>query len=216
MSEIARLVTTEELEKFPDDDYRYELVDGRVIRMSPVGFQHGRIVARLCALLVQHVQGRKLGVVATELGFELARHPDTVRAPDVAFIAQDRIPSQEPRGFWKGPPDLAIEVLSPDDRPSEVRRPEGHLVAYRERHPGHLRPWGREDDRARRFPFQGSRQPSPDHPRRQTGGDEQQGGRAGADAADQRDDLSRRDGERDVRQRGPLRRGIPEAHAAQQ
>ena len=121
MSEIARLVTTEELEKFPDDDYRYELVDGRVIRMSPVGFQHGRIVARLCALLVQHVQGRKLGVVATQLGFELARHPDTVRAPDVAFIAQDRIPSQEPRGFWKGPPDLAIEVLSPDDRPSEVR-----------------------------------------------------------------------------------------------
>ena len=58
MSEIARLVTTEELEKFPDDDYRYELVDGRVVRMSPVGFQHGRIVARLCALLVQHVQGR--------------------------------------------------------------------------------------------------------------------------------------------------------------
>ena len=121
MSEIARLVTTEELEKFPDDDYRYELVGGRVIRMSPVGFQHGRVVARLCVLLGQHVQGRNLGVIATELGFELARHPDTVRAPDVAFIRQDRIPSKEPRGFWKGPPDLAIEVVSPDDRPSDVR-----------------------------------------------------------------------------------------------
>ena len=60
-------------------------------------------------------------VVATELGFELARDPDTVSAPDVAFIRRERIPPEEPRGFWKGPPDLAIEVLSPDDRPSEIR-----------------------------------------------------------------------------------------------
>lgn len=121
MSEALHLVTAEELEKFPQDDYRYELVEGRVTRMSPVGFQHGRTVAQFIFLLQRHLHGRDLGVVLTEVGFKLASNPDTVRAPDVAFIRQDRIPSPDPRGFWVGPPDLAVEVLSPDDRPSEVR-----------------------------------------------------------------------------------------------
>jgi Uma2 family endonuclease len=89
--------------------------------MSPVGFQHGRIVMRFGSLLHQHVQSRKLGVVMTEVGFKLASNPDTVRAPDIAFIRQDRIPLSEPRGCWNGPADLAVEVLSPDDRQSDVR-----------------------------------------------------------------------------------------------
>jgi Putative restriction endonuclease/Planctomycete cytochrome C len=62
-----------------------------------------------------------LGVVVTEVGFKLASDPDTVRAPDVAFVRQDRIRASDPRGFWHGPPDLAVEVLSPDDRLTEVR-----------------------------------------------------------------------------------------------
>ncbi len=121
MSEAARLVTAEELEKFPDDDCRYELVEGRVICMTPVGFQHGRIVMQFGSLLHRHVQSRKLGVVMTEVGFKLASDPDTVRAPDIAFIRQDRIPPFEPRGFWNGPADLAVEVLSPEDRQPDVR-----------------------------------------------------------------------------------------------
>ena len=56
----------------------------------------------------------------TEVGFKLKSNPDTVRAPDVAFIRRDRIPNVDPRGFWQGPPDLAIEVLSPDDTHAEV------------------------------------------------------------------------------------------------
>ena len=70
MSDAARLVTAEELERLPDDDRRYELVEGRVICMSPVGFQHGRIVMQFGSLLHQHVQPRKLGVVMTEVGFQ--------------------------------------------------------------------------------------------------------------------------------------------------
>jgi Uma2 family endonuclease len=120
MSESSRLVTAAELEKFPDDDRRYELVDGRIVRMSPVGYQHGRVVARLATLLERHTQSRGLGVVLAEVGFTLGSNPDTVRAPDIAFLQRGRVPSTEPRGFWKGPPDLAIEVLSPEDRPSEV------------------------------------------------------------------------------------------------
>jgi Uma2 family endonuclease len=120
MSESARLITAEELERFPSDDSRCELVAGRIIRMTPVGFQHGRTVANLMFLLRQHLEGRALGVVVTEVGFKLATDPDTVRAPDVAVIHLHRIPSPAPRGFWKGPPDLAMEVLSPEDRPTEI------------------------------------------------------------------------------------------------
>ena len=121
MSKSAPLVTADELERFPDDDYRYELVEGRVIRMSPVGFEHGRIVPRLTALLHRHVEEHHLGAIVNEVGFKLASNPDTVRAPDIAFLRLDRIPRPAPRGFIKGAPDLAVEVLSPDDRPSEVR-----------------------------------------------------------------------------------------------
>jgi Uma2 family endonuclease len=51
----------------------------------------------------------------------LARNPDTVRAPDLAFLKQERIRTTDPHGFWTGAPDLAVEVLSPDDRPSKIR-----------------------------------------------------------------------------------------------
>src|SRR5262245_24366187 len=121
MSETARLVTADELEKLAGDDCRYELVAGRLIRMSPVGYQHGRIVLRFAALLDRYLEGRDLGTAVIEVGFKLALNPDTVRAPDVAFIRQDRIPPVDPKGFWQGPPDLAVEVLSPEDRSSDVQ-----------------------------------------------------------------------------------------------
>ena len=130
MSETSRLVTADELEKYPDDDYRYELVEGRVIRMSPVGFQHGRVVIDFGARLNAHSRTHKLGAVLTEVGFKLRSNPDTVRAPDLAFIRQDRIPSVDPRGFWNGPPDLAVEVLSPDDRAPDVRAKVAEYLAH--------------------------------------------------------------------------------------
>ena len=121
MSETNRLVTADELEKLPADACRYELVAGRLIRMSPVGYLHGKIALQFGALLVRYLEGRDLGIAVIEVGFKLASNPDTVRAPDVAFIRGDRIPSVDPRGFWQGPPDLAVEVLSPDDRSSDVQ-----------------------------------------------------------------------------------------------
>ena len=122
MSDTTHLVTAEELEKYPDDDHRYELVEGRVLRMSPTGAVHGWLVLHFASQLMQHVDARRLGFVLTEVGFRLASSPDTVRAPDLAFIRRERLPEAGlPRGFWTGPPDLAVEVLSPDDRPSDVR-----------------------------------------------------------------------------------------------
>jgi Uma2 family endonuclease len=120
MFEHGAIVTAEELERYSSDDRRSELVKGRIVRMSPVGGEHGHIVVRLIGLLDRHVRARGLGFVFTEVGFKLASNPDTVRAPDVAFVRRDRIPTPMPRGFLSGPADLAIEVLSPEDRPSEI------------------------------------------------------------------------------------------------
>jgi Uma2 family endonuclease len=121
MSNAARLVTAEELERMPEDDYRYELVRGRLVRMSPVAPRHGNTAMTVGAILWRHVRSKDLGQVWTEVGFRLASNPDTVRAPDVAFVRKDRLPARDARGFYSGAPDVAIEVLSPADTPSEVR-----------------------------------------------------------------------------------------------
>jgi Uma2 family endonuclease len=119
----TRLVTSEELERMGHDPVdRYELVEGQLVRMSPVSFDHGQIVTRILVLLSRHLESTPSGAVGTEIGFKLASDPDTVRGPDVAFIRNDRLPPRGTRGFLKDPPDAVFEVLSPDDRPSEMRR----------------------------------------------------------------------------------------------
>jgi len=90
--------------------------------MSPSGWKHGKVVGQVHGLLWRHVQSRDLGhVFGAETGFWISRNPDTVRAPDVAFIARENLPEHDPaEAFWPGAPDLAVEVLSPDDRLGEV------------------------------------------------------------------------------------------------
>jgi Uma2 family endonuclease len=117
----ARLVTAEEFARIPDDDQHYELVEGRIVRMSPPGSRHGALATRIAALLHQHVEAHRLGTVLTPAGFWLAVDPDTVREPDVAFVRADRMPPTGiPDGFWPGPPDLAVEIRSRGDRPAEI------------------------------------------------------------------------------------------------
>jgi Uma2 family endonuclease len=122
MSFQGALVTAEEFARIPDDDHRYELVEGHLVRMSPPGSVHAALTARLVMLLGQYGQDHDLGVVLGAGGFKLAANPDTVREPDLAFIRRDRIPSTGlPEGFWSGGPDLAVEVRSPGDRSRDVR-----------------------------------------------------------------------------------------------
>ena len=121
MPDASRLVTAEELERFPKHDRRYELVDGRLVAMTPVSYLHARTVMRFGFMLERHARERRLGDVLVEVGVVLKRNPDTVFAPDIAFIRRERVPAVIPRGFWNGAADLAVEVLSPNDRPGEVR-----------------------------------------------------------------------------------------------
>jgi Uma2 family endonuclease len=122
MDQTTGIITAEELLAVPDDGWRYELVDGELLKMTPSGFQHGVVVVSLTRRLAQHVEDGALGAVCgAETGFVLTRSPDTVRAPDVAFVSRVRIAeSGVPAGFWEGPPDLAVEVMSPGDSAGEV------------------------------------------------------------------------------------------------
>jgi Uma2 family endonuclease len=120
MTTTKPLITADYLLRTPNLG-RCELVGGELIRMTPAGYEHGSIIINISTPLAIFVSRAGLGrVCGAETGFHIAYDPDTVRAPDVAFVAADRLPSPLPKGFFPGPPDLAVEVISPDDRDSEV------------------------------------------------------------------------------------------------
>jgi Uma2 family endonuclease len=110
----ARLVTAEEL--FAMGEGRRELIDGRVVEMTLAGAEHGIVGTLIAMRLAHHIEGRGLGrVLAVETGFRISRDPDTVRAPDVAFVAAERLKGVDTRKYLPGAPDLAVEVVSPGD-----------------------------------------------------------------------------------------------------
>jgi Uma2 family endonuclease len=115
-------VTAEQLLRMSRDGrHRYELVRGEVVTMPPVGLEHGDRSSGIAWLLRSFVREHGGGLVVVEVGFVLARDPDVVRAPDVAFIADARLPPPDQRsGFFEGAPDLAVEVVSPGDTATEV------------------------------------------------------------------------------------------------
>ncbi len=115
------LLTAEELLRLNLPNKRTELVRGVLIIREPAGYQHGDVAMQLGAAIHAHVEAHALGrVFGAETGFTLARKPDTVRAPDVAFISNERLPEPAPRGFAEMAPDLAVEVVSPDDYMPEL------------------------------------------------------------------------------------------------
>lgn len=115
-------ITAAALLQKPEDGYRYELVQGELVRMSPTGGRHGIIAMGLGRLLGNWADEYQIGVVcAAETGFKLKSDPDTVRAADVSLVRHSRITAQgAPETFWEGAPDLAVEVLSPSDRMGDV------------------------------------------------------------------------------------------------
>ncbi|MBI1925496.1 Uma2 family endonuclease [Candidatus Poribacteria bacterium] len=115
-------MTAADFWKLPDDGYRYELVKGELRQMPPTGFEHGVRTVKITSRLDRHVETNKLGYVCgAETGFTIAQNPDTVRAPDVAFVRQALIDQRGiAKGYWEGAPDLAVEVISPGDTYTEV------------------------------------------------------------------------------------------------
>jgi Uma2 family endonuclease len=127
-----KLLTAEEFFALPEpvEGGKMELVDGKVVVMSPVGLRHGDLAVTLAAELRRFVRAHSLGTTSVETGFRLRRDPDAVRAPDVSFLRRERVPPRPADlKFIEGPPDLAIEITSPDDRDSEIAKKVGEYLA---------------------------------------------------------------------------------------
>jgi Uma2 family endonuclease len=122
MSTEVRLMTAEDLERLPNDHMRHELVRGELRTMPLAVSEHGILVIRLSIPLAMHVNANQLGrVFAPGTGFRITADPDTVRAPDVAFVRKERTPPTGiPKSYWPGAPDLAVEIVSPKDTYEEV------------------------------------------------------------------------------------------------
>ncbi|HEV3048217.1 MAG TPA: Uma2 family endonuclease [Solirubrobacteraceae bacterium] len=125
MSTHAVVTTADDLYRLPTGEGKvYELIEGQLRVMCAAGFEHGRVASTAGYLLAVHVRTTGSGVtLGAETGFILGRDPDTVRAPDAAFVSNARVAAIGiTPGFWPGgAPDLAIEVVSPDDSQRYVR-----------------------------------------------------------------------------------------------
>ncbi len=115
-------MTAEELFKLPRGRFRYELVKGELLTISPAGEQHGAVIMKVAVPLGHYVATNKLGIVyGAETGFKLESDPDTVLAPDLAFIGRERI-GKISIAFRDGAPDLAVEVTSPGESRNKVAK----------------------------------------------------------------------------------------------
>ena len=132
MPTAANPTTAEQLEKMPSDGKRYELVNGELRMMSPAGGQHGRIAMKIGRMLGNYVAENNLGeVFAAETGFLVSTNPDTVRAPDAAYVNTAAFEQlEEVHGFLPVAPDLVVEVVSPSDTSSEVEEKANSWIGY--------------------------------------------------------------------------------------
>jgi Uma2 family endonuclease len=128
----TKLVTAEDLWRMPDDGYRYDLIKGELIRMTPPGEEHGQVSMDLGGSVWSFVRERDLGrVYAAETGFLLDEDPDVLMGPDVAFVAKGSLPvTRDRRKYLRVVPDLAVEIISPTDRLAAVRRKVAIYLEY--------------------------------------------------------------------------------------
>src|SRR2546425_11388340 len=114
---LTKPMTADELLAMPDDAFCYELVKGELIRMPPPGDEHGEVTMELAGPLHQYVKQNNLGkVYAAETGWKLESDPDTVRAPDIAFVRREVVEKTgRLKSYRSGAPDLVVKVLSPSD-----------------------------------------------------------------------------------------------------
>ncbi len=123
-----RIATEDDLRAMPEDGNKYELVDGE-IRVSPAGDRHSAIALRLAARLLAFVDVHRLGhVMGADAGYRLPG--GNVRSPDASFVASGRFANDRPTDDWGAlAPDLAVEVISPGDRPRHVLDKVGEYLA---------------------------------------------------------------------------------------
>jgi Uma2 family endonuclease len=129
-------MTADDLLQLTEDGRHFELIEGRLVQMPPVGGGHGKLVLDLGSAIRAFVQARGLGVaLGGDVGFVISRlgQVDTVLAPDIAFVRAEHMPAQtssEWPAFWRTAPDLAVEIASPSQyRPEMADKARAWLAA---------------------------------------------------------------------------------------
>src|SRR5271155_5406509 len=119
-----RKVWTEaELQALPEEGYIHELVDGELVMSPKNNPYHGKICAELSMALCAFAKAHKLGAVwDSSTGFWM--HNRNCRAPDISFVSKERLQAlgfkSHARNFFPGAPDLAVEILSPNNTRAEI------------------------------------------------------------------------------------------------
>src|SRR5436190_17012609 len=114
--------TDEKLLAVPEGEF-WQLIDGELLKMSPVGGEHGLICARLLVEIGIFLRANPLGELFDfSTGFRL--DSENCFAADIAFVTKERLPilMLEPHGFLQGAPDLTVEVISPSNRLRQIEQ----------------------------------------------------------------------------------------------
>jgi Uma2 family endonuclease len=128
-AQVEKLLTIEDLEKMPDDAMHRELVEGELIELPPPAYIHVLVAHRIYELLKPFVTSHGLGRVLIELGWVVRSDRRTWIQPDVSFFRADRMDSQDLFKLPEGVPDLAVEVISPSERPKHIKRKRDFLLS---------------------------------------------------------------------------------------
>ncbi len=119
--ETTKLMTIKDLWELDDDGCRHELIRGELRSISPTGGTHGELLYTLIAILAAQQAHQQARIYAGDTGFIINRDAETILAPDLAIVHNDRLPGGERiSGFLSVIPDLVIEILSPSDRIGRV------------------------------------------------------------------------------------------------
>jgi len=118
----SKIWTDDELMSLPDGN-RYELINGELVDMGNSGALHGYVCSILVMALMNYILPRKLGIVL-DSSTAFAMKNGNKRSPDISFVSKAKLQGLEelPDGFLDGAPDLAIEVLSPNNTIAEIHQ----------------------------------------------------------------------------------------------
>src|SRR5262245_48484430 len=116
---MATITAPEPVAATSPDEPLYEVVRGQRVELPPMGAYSTRLAFLIGLQLDHFVRQHSLGQVDVEMLFVLDETEQMKRRPDVAFVSYQRWPKIRPipeEGDWVVVPDLAIEVVSPQDR----------------------------------------------------------------------------------------------------
>ncbi len=131
MTRQKTLLTADQFYEFCcRNDGRYELVDGKVVKLAPANQQHGNIAFNISGSLFVYSRDSGIGRGGVETGYRVQQDPDTVRGPDVSFNLRSRQAGESASaGFVPGAPDIAVEIVSPSNTAAEMERKVGEYLA---------------------------------------------------------------------------------------